>query len=180
MSSLGVFVLAYIDNLLVVAPTVSLCAEHLQTVLRVLADHGWIVNERKSRLTPSQSLQCLGLHWDLDQFQYSLPDLTQVRIYQSIDMLLTQPMLSRRQVMQAQGFFKRGARTDHSVRPLMPVMRRELARTRCLLLDFQFPPPLTFRLGLASLRNERFIPLHLVCGLPLRFWYAGFPSDCHL
>ena len=42
VSSLGVFMLTYIDDLLVAAPTALLCAEHLQTVLRILADHSWI------------------------------------------------------------------------------------------------------------------------------------------
>ena len=49
--------LAYLEDLLIA----SLCAEHLRTFLRVLANHGWIVNVRKSRLTPSQSFQWLGL-----------------------------------------------------------------------------------------------------------------------
>ena len=46
----------------------------------------------------------------------------------------------------------------------MSVTRRELIRTRCLSLDFQYTPPLSFRLDLASLRNPRFIPLQL--GIP--------------
>ena len=61
VSSLGIFMLAYLDDLLIAVPSASLYAEHLQTVLRVLADHGWIVNVRTLRLTPSQSFQWLGL-----------------------------------------------------------------------------------------------------------------------
>ena len=60
-----------------------------------------------------------------------------------------------------------GTRADLNVRPLISVTWRELARTRSFSLDFQFPPPLSFRLDLAFLRNSRFILLPL--GVPSRF-----------
>ena len=88
---MGISLLAYLDDLLIAAHTASLCATHLQTVLHVLADHGWLLNEQKSRFTLSQSFQHLGLDWDLGLFQCSLPELLQTRIRQSIDMLLTPP-----------------------------------------------------------------------------------------
>ena len=83
--------LAYLDDLLIAAPSVSLCAEHLRTLLRVLADRGWIVNVRKLRLTPSQSFQWLRLQEDLARFQCFLTDLTRIRIRQLVGVLLTQP-----------------------------------------------------------------------------------------
>ena len=83
-------------------------------------------------------------------------------------MFLSQSTVSRRQVMQAQGLFNWGARMDLSVRPLMSVTRRELARTRLLSLDSQYSPPLSFRVGLASYRISRFIPLSL--GIPPAFY----------
>ena len=101
MSSLGIFMLAYLDDLLVAASSASLCAEHLQTVLCVLANNGWIGIMRKLRLMPSQSFQWLGLQWDLARFQSSLADQTLVRIRQSVGVLLSRPTVSRRQVNQA-------------------------------------------------------------------------------
>ena len=38
--NLGIFILAYLSDLLVATLTPSLCAAYLQTVLRVLGDHG--------------------------------------------------------------------------------------------------------------------------------------------
>ena len=167
ISGQGIFILAYLDDLLIAAPTASLCAEHLRTVLQLLSDLGWIVNMRKSRLHPSQSFQWLGLHWDLSLYHCNLTDLTQVRIQQWIAALLTLPLVSRRRVMQAQGLFNWGALTDLGVRPLLSMTRSELSRTRKLSLDFQYPPPRSFRLDMASLRNLRFTPQPL--GVPPGF-----------
>ena len=164
ISSQGIFILAYLDDLLVAAPSPSICQDHLMVVLEVLSAHGWIINLRKSRLTPAQSFQWLGLQWDLALYQASLTDQCQVRLRQWVSDLMSRPTVSRRQVMQAQGLFNWGARTDFSVRPFMSVTRRELVRTSGLSLDFQYAPPLSFRLDLASLRNSRFIPLQL--GVP--------------
>ncbi|MEL6899303.1 MAG: reverse transcriptase domain-containing protein, partial [Planctomycetota bacterium] len=61
ISARGIFVLAYLDDILVAAPSASLCADHLRIALEILSNLGWIVNLRKSRLVPSQTFQWLGL-----------------------------------------------------------------------------------------------------------------------
>ena len=162
MSSHGLFILAYyLDDLFLAAPSALPCQALPQTVLEILSTHGWIISLRDSRLVPSRSFRWLGLHWDLALYQAVLTDLCRVRLRQWIDVLMSQPTVSRRQVMQTQGLFHWGARTGFSVRPLMSVTRRELARTLHLSLGIQYPPPLSFRMDLASLRFPRFIPLQL-------------------
>ena len=61
VSDFDIFMLAYLQNLLIAAATTNVCAEHLQIVLHVSANHGWLVSERKSRFTPSQTFRWLGL-----------------------------------------------------------------------------------------------------------------------
>ena len=71
--------LAYIGDLLIAAPSVSLCAEHLRTVLRFLADHGWIVNNRCGLyMSPCPDLQAVAIDafnhcWDSWDLLYLFP-----------------------------------------------------------------------------------------------------------
>ena len=44
LSNLGIFELAYLDDLLIATATATISAEHLQILLLVLADLGWLVN----------------------------------------------------------------------------------------------------------------------------------------
>ena len=75
--------------------------------------------------------------------------------------------------MRAQGLFNWGASTDLGVRPVLPMSRCELTRSQKLSLDFHYPPPLSFRLNMASFRNLRFTPLPL--GVPP--WFLQVMTD---
>ena len=46
ISEQGIFILAYLDDLLVAAPSASLCAAHLMITLEILSNLGWVVNLR--------------------------------------------------------------------------------------------------------------------------------------
>ena len=60
----NIFMLAYLDDLLIVSPSFHQCQQHLQTVIEILQSLGWIINEKSSRTEPQQVFQWLGLQWD--------------------------------------------------------------------------------------------------------------------
>ena len=54
ISAEGIFVLIYLDDLLIIAPTRDLCLAHMDKTLSILESFGWIINENKSRKLPAQ------------------------------------------------------------------------------------------------------------------------------
>ncbi|XP_069821040.1 uncharacterized protein [Dendropsophus ebraccatus] len=71
----GVYITPYLDDWLVRAPTEDLLLHHLEMTLKVLQDHGFIINEKKSRLLPTQRITYLGF----------LIDTVQMRLFLSPD-----------------------------------------------------------------------------------------------
>ena len=61
---LGVRIVLYIDDLLVVAISRELCDAHIQLLLVEVVKFGFLLNEKKSSLLPSQTFTYLGLVWN--------------------------------------------------------------------------------------------------------------------
>ena len=57
---LGIQVTAYLDDWLVLRATRQEASRHSTLILNKLHDLGWLVNWKKSTLTPSQTIQHLG------------------------------------------------------------------------------------------------------------------------
>ncbi len=53
-------ILTYMDDLIILGSSHKETGCHVQHMLQVLADLGWLVNEEKSSLSPSQTLEFLG------------------------------------------------------------------------------------------------------------------------
>lgn len=60
----GINVLAYLDDLIVWAPSAKSCERAVLRVTSVLQQHGFLINPKKSRPQPAQSLVWLGFRWD--------------------------------------------------------------------------------------------------------------------
>ena len=186
----GIFMLAYLDDILVIAPTfpamsswvvnrgslgynltglpvVRSCLGLSFLEMETLQDLGWVVNERKSRLQPQQAFQWLGLAWDLQSFHCVVPQETQAKLRQDLFLLRTSTKISKREVMKVQGLINWVAMTDYGAKPLMSVTRRELVRTRRLSLDFQYCPPKSFQLSLMGFEDKPSPPLRL--GVPIQY-----------
>ncbi len=60
----GVYVFIYLDDWLLTAPSPTLLQSHLDTVIQMVRSLGFIVNIKKSALTPAQRVQFLGSQLD--------------------------------------------------------------------------------------------------------------------
>ena len=54
MASKGLWVLPYLDDLLVVSPTKEECLRDMEKAVNILQSMGWLLNDQKSRLQPAQ------------------------------------------------------------------------------------------------------------------------------
>ena len=69
----GVIIVAYLDDLLVQAGDEVTCRQHTELVILVLQSLGYGVNFAKSALTPSRTVDHLGLCWDSEAMTVALP-----------------------------------------------------------------------------------------------------------
>ena len=61
LRSMGICLVIYIDNLLLMATTSSSLIEHIHTTLFLLETAGFIVNQKKSLLEPTQEIEFLRM-----------------------------------------------------------------------------------------------------------------------
>ncbi|XP_071814758.1 uncharacterized protein [Apostichopus japonicus] len=60
----GVTLYAYLDDWLIVGESKSNAAHNVQKTVQILQELGWIINQTKSQLTPTQTIQFLGARLD--------------------------------------------------------------------------------------------------------------------
>ena len=70
----GLRVTAWFDDLIIMADSVNLLLEHLYFVRLTLRSLGFLLNDKKSSLIPSQSMLHLGFLWDTVSFSLSVPE----------------------------------------------------------------------------------------------------------
>ena len=70
----GLRITAWFDDLILLADSVSLLLEHLYFTRLILRSLGFLVNEAKSSLVPSQTLLHLGYNWDSASLTLSVPE----------------------------------------------------------------------------------------------------------
>ena len=69
----GIMLVAYLDDILIQAGDFDTCVRHAEITVLVLQALGYGVNFNKSSLTPSQSIEHLGLVWDSAGMTVSIP-----------------------------------------------------------------------------------------------------------
>ena len=69
----GVKLVVYLDDILVVGESKGSCADQVARLTLSLLSLGFIINIKKSSLTPSQSIEFLGTHLDTMKMVISLP-----------------------------------------------------------------------------------------------------------
>ena len=99
----GMLLIIYLDDILLIAPTVELCLAHGKLLMKLLQDLGFLVNMNKSVLTSTQRIIFLGFVIDSVNMIISLPEETQLAIIQKANSLLGQNLISIRNLCQFVG-----------------------------------------------------------------------------
>ena len=92
----GVTLLMYLDDWLIYAPSSNQCVEMIETTLDLGARMGLAFNLKKSQLTPSQSIQWLGISWDSSTSTMALSKDNQNRCRKQVHKALQASTFSRR------------------------------------------------------------------------------------
>ena len=92
----GVSIVAYLDDLILWAPTRELCRTHMTLTCNLLRKMGFLLNLEKSCLEPSQCITWVGVHWDLTRDCWSLPQTTVTSTTAMASALIQQGACSRR------------------------------------------------------------------------------------
>ena len=69
----SVRIVLYLDDGIGMAPSQSDCFRDCHFVIKSLEDAGFVINETKSVLQPSQSLEWLGIEWNFINFSLHIP-----------------------------------------------------------------------------------------------------------
>ena len=99
----GVFVLAYLDDLILWAESQEELKKSVQLTLLTLEKLGFILNYEKSQLTPCQDLVWLGIRWIPSSFQMALTPQYRERLRESANLAVQMKLVSRRQIESLQG-----------------------------------------------------------------------------
>ena len=127
LSSLGVHVLMYLDDWLLMAPSKAECDWMVQTTLRVGEEMGLLFNKAKSHLSPTTTLQWLGMTWNSEDATLTLSEDNQRRCTRSLFRALHSRTFTRRQWESLVGSLSHASTT-------VPLGR---LRTRRLLVEGQ-------------------------------------------
>ena len=84
----GIRIVMYIDDLLIISSSKDLCIEHVAMLLSSLRLFGFLLNEKKSCLTPSQVFTYLGLVWDTIAWSVSVKEERENKIRKNAQQLL--------------------------------------------------------------------------------------------
>ena len=112
----GVRLRAYLDDWLILASSQEQCAAHTLLLLQSATELGFLVNYRKSELTPSQEFSFLGMEFDTRTFMVR-PTLPRVRKLQAL-----LAGLRRRRVAPARVLMSLLGMME-SLSPLIPLQR---------------------------------------------------------
>jgi hypothetical protein len=99
----GIRTIFYLDDILVIRSSFTICMEHTQKTLQLLVRAGFLIHKRKSSLTPSMSFLFLGFHWDTLGASLSIPQSKLDTLHAQAKILLGLMSPSSRQVMVLTG-----------------------------------------------------------------------------
>ncbi len=131
MASEGIFVLIYLDDLLIIAPSEEKCSEHRDRAIAILEELGWIINTEKSRQQPSQIFDWLGVHLDLQTHTVSATQNSMDEFKNQLDLLIKSSSTTKRSIMRLQGLANWIGQSNQ-------IARMFVARTKVLLRIFRY------------------------------------------
>ena len=124
----GVKIFAYLDDWLIWESSPHRCRAALQKVLRVIEKYGFLVNEKKSMLTPAQRVKWLGLIWDTNEGSLSLPQDYQAKVKAAVKDFVAKKFVTRRQLERVVGLINFACTVDPLGRVYLKRVNRHMRR----------------------------------------------------
>ena len=94
LRSHGIRTIFYLDDVLIIGSTEEECKENVEFVLSTLRSAGFIINQKKSNLSPSQFFRFLGLMWDTSTCQISLDETKHLSLVSRATRMLNKTSVS--------------------------------------------------------------------------------------
>ena len=70
---MGIHLVVYMDDILIIATAVEMCREYIHMTLFLLENLGFIINSKKSLLTPTQEIELLVMVVNSQTMDLKLP-----------------------------------------------------------------------------------------------------------
>ena len=135
MAKAGIWCLPYLDDLLIIAESREDCLYKTQKAIDILTSLGWILNEKKSRLSPAQKFIWLGVLFDLSDHSAETPAETLISFQSRLTQIASSQLTSVREIMRLQGLANWISLHDPIVKLILPRTRKILRSLRGLGLD---------------------------------------------
>ena len=143
LRSKGIRIIFYLDDILVIGSSMSECLSHLQLVIDTLQSAGFVLNWKKSSLTPAQRFLFLGLWWDTAQEVVSLEERKLVSLHSQASLLQNVAHRSCQAVMKLLGFMTAAIPAVPLIRLHCRQLQRSLNSVYKTSLDLRRPLPLS-------------------------------------
>ena len=95
LRALGVRLLVYLDDFLIMAPTREQSLEQAQLIVGLLEKLGYLINREKSVLEPTQRLEYLGFLIDTVEMKFFLPEMKILKIQNLAEKFLSEQISAR-------------------------------------------------------------------------------------
>ena len=164
MAEAGIWCLPYLDDLLIIAESREECLYKTQKALDILTSLGWIINEKKSRLSPAQKFIWLGVLFDLSDHSAETPAETMASFQSLLTKIASAQTTSVREIMRLQGIANWISLQDPLVKLILPRTRKIIRSLRGLGLDT--PISLNTEMRSSICRWIRGLPVPQALGSP--------------
>lgn len=117
LRSQGYLSVRYLDDILCIGKSYNECLENVNKTVECLSKLGFIINYKKSNLTPSKSCTFLGFVLNSDSMCLQLPEEKRIKIFHKIELMMSN--VSRKKMITIRDF-ARFIGTLTSVCPAIP------------------------------------------------------------
>ena len=116
LHSLGIRSIWYLDDVLIIGSSREECLRNIDEALRLLERVGFVVNQAKSSLIPSQDFRFLGLQWNTSSGVISIDDDKRLSVVNRASAMLSSPQPRCRDLQQLLGHMT-------AIIPAVPLIR---------------------------------------------------------
>jgi len=103
LQGMGMCMIVYIDDILVMAKSSDLVKSHLEALTHLLTGLGFIINTTKSITTPTQQIEFLGLQVNSTTLHLSIPGEKMHHLKMEVSRNLQRPQVTAQQLAQLIG-----------------------------------------------------------------------------